>query len=65
MDRRQAQAGEPVRSVRVDLDLDERPLHYGSRTAFLRAVSDRAEADVRAAVALLDPFEALQLPHFP
>lgn len=65
MDRRQAQAGEPVRSVGADLDLDERPFHYGSCAALLGAVSNRAEADIWAAVAFLDPLEALQLPRFP
>ncbi|WVZ82921.1 hypothetical protein U9M48_030127, partial [Paspalum notatum var. saurae] len=56
-------AGEPVRGVRGKLNLDERPLH-GLRCAELfTAITNHAEADVWIVKALLDPLEALQLPH--
>jgi hypothetical protein len=50
---------------RAELDLDEWPFHDLRSTALLVAITDCTEADVWTVEALLDPFEALQLTHFP
>jgi hypothetical protein len=49
----------------LELNLDEWPLHNLCGAAFFVPISDRTEADIWTVKALLDPFETLQLPHFP
>jgi hypothetical protein len=50
---------------RAELNLDEWPFHHLCSSALFVPVTNCTEADIWTIKALLDPFEALQLTHFP
>ena len=56
-------AREPVGAIRLQINLNEWPLHRLRGCTLFPTVPNRTESELRMVVTLLDPFETLELPH--